>query len=172
MPVSADVVEYLPTINAPATDLATVFEILNEAEEIRKKLVLDSIVVVMDQALYAKACEIQGKEDHFSHILLRMRTTFYALCNMLSIIGKQFADAGLKDLLIESQIAAEGPINGVNDGKHRLAWNEFLKWLMNNDCQRQKDVVQQIVEQIGEMTDDLNQEQFDGILKDAKLTKS
>ena len=59
LPVSADVVEYLPTINASATDLATVFERLNEGEEIRKKLVLDSIVVVMDQALYAKACEIK-----------------------------------------------------------------------------------------------------------------
>jgi len=59
--VTPDVVEYLPTINAPATELTTVFEILNQSEEIRKKLDISSIVVVMDQALYAKAAEIAWK---------------------------------------------------------------------------------------------------------------
>jgi len=52
--VTPDVIEYLPTINAPATELTTVFEILNQSEEIRKKLDLSSIVVVMDQTHYAK----------------------------------------------------------------------------------------------------------------------
>ena len=59
-------VEYVPTINAPATELTTVFEILNQSEEIRKKLDLSSIVVVMDQALYAKEAEIAWKQDQFS----------------------------------------------------------------------------------------------------------
>ena len=36
--VTPDVVQYLPTISAPATELSTVFEILNQSEEIRKKL--------------------------------------------------------------------------------------------------------------------------------------
>ena len=58
MTVSADVIQYLPTINAPVTDLATVFETLMQTEEIRSKLSLDTIVVVMDQGLYTKACEV------------------------------------------------------------------------------------------------------------------
>ena len=58
MTVSADVIQYLPTINAPATDLATVFETLIQTEEIRSKLSLDTIVVVMDQGLHTKACEV------------------------------------------------------------------------------------------------------------------
>jgi len=36
--VSDDVVGYLPTINAPATELTTVFEILNQSKLIRKEL--------------------------------------------------------------------------------------------------------------------------------------
>lgn len=106
----------VPTINAPATDLTTVFEILNRSEEIRKKLCLNTIVVVMDDSLFAKACEITWKEDRFSHIILRMGT-FHTICNMFSILGKRFGDAGLKDILIESQIVAEGSINGVLNGK-------------------------------------------------------
>ena len=45
--------------------LTTVFEILNQSEQIRKKLDLSSTVVLMDQALYAKAAEIVLKQDQF-----------------------------------------------------------------------------------------------------------
>ena len=56
--VKRDVVTYLPTINAPATDMKTVNEILVRSEKIRQNLGLDSIVVVSDQAIYAKTTEI------------------------------------------------------------------------------------------------------------------
>ena len=97
--LSQDVIQYLPTINAPASALTTVFEVLNQSEEIRRKLYLNTIVVVMDQALFAKACEITWKEECFSNIILRMGT-FHAICNMCSILGKRFGDGGLKDTLI------------------------------------------------------------------------
>ena len=77
------------------------FEILNQSEEIRKRLCLPAIVVVMDQALYAKAAEIAWKQDQFSSIVLRMGT-FHTICIALSILGKQFEDSGLKDIFIES----------------------------------------------------------------------
>ena len=44
--VTEDVIGYLPTINAPATELTTAFEILNQSEVIREKLQLQTIVVV------------------------------------------------------------------------------------------------------------------------------
>ena len=47
--VSQDVVEYLPTINAPATEMSTVLETLNQSELLRQELKLHQIVVVMDQ---------------------------------------------------------------------------------------------------------------------------
>ena len=46
--VSKDVLGYLPRINAPATPLTTVNEILRQSDGIRKALNLDEIVVVMD----------------------------------------------------------------------------------------------------------------------------
>ena len=72
-PISKDVIGYLPTITAPATELSTVFEILNQSEQIRKELQLVAIAVVMDQALYAKATEIVWKQKEvFSKVVLRM----------------------------------------------------------------------------------------------------
>ena len=90
-PVAEDVVGYLPTINAPATELNTVFEILNQSEVIRKELFQEAIVVVMDQAIYAKATEVIWKQkERFLNIILRMGT-FHTICNMLSTIGKRIS---------------------------------------------------------------------------------
>ena len=71
---------------------------------------------------------------------------FHTTCNLLSIIGKRFQDAGLRDLCVESGVIAEGSVAaGVMDGcKYnrairlhklvyealmRLAWKGFLPWL-------------------------------------------
>ena len=59
--ITDDNIGYLPTINALATELTTVYEILNQSEQIRTELHLETIIVVMDQALYAKATEITWK---------------------------------------------------------------------------------------------------------------
>ena len=56
------VVGYLPTINASATEMTTVKEILRRSDEIRKTLDLSATVVVMDQALFAKAAAVAWKE--------------------------------------------------------------------------------------------------------------
>ena len=93
------------------------FEILNQSEEIRKRLCSPAIVAVMDQAFYAKTAKIAWKQDQFSSIVLRMGT-FHTICIALSILGKRFEDSGLKDIFIESQVVAEGSISGVIDGKH------------------------------------------------------
>ncbi len=117
VPVSADRIGYLPTINAPATQLSTVFEILNQANQIKEALHLPSIVFVFDQALYAKACEVVWKHPHaFKDVVLRMGT-FHTICNFMSIIGKRFADSGLKDVAVESGIIAEGSVSGILEGR-------------------------------------------------------
>ena len=63
----------------------------------------------MDQALFAKVAEIAWKQKElFPNILLRMGT-FHTICNALSILGKRFRDAGLKDICIEAGIVVRGP---------------------------------------------------------------
>ncbi|KAG1703716.1 hypothetical protein GQR58_004176 [Nymphon striatum] len=102
----------------------------------------------MDQALYAKAAEVAWKHKLRFDSLLLMMGNFHIICNMLSIIGKLFRDAGLRDLAVESGVIAEGSIDKVLDGKQynrgvrlhkltyealmRLVWKGFLEWLENN----------------------------------------
>ena len=141
--VTSDEVGYLPTLNAPATELSTVHEVLCQSQLIRRSLGLESIVVVFDQALYAKATEIIWKHrDTFSEVIPRMGA-FHTLCTLLNIIGKRFQDAGLRDLCIESGIIAEGSVEKLLLGKQynravrfhkllyealqRLAWKGFVE---------------------------------------------
>ena len=85
--------------------------------KIKDVLQLKSIVVVPDQALYAKATEIVWKyPDMFKGLVLRMGA-FHTVCTLLSIIGKRFQDAGLRDICIESGVIAEGSVSGVLDGR-------------------------------------------------------
>jgi hypothetical protein len=150
-----DRVGYLPTINAPATEISTAHEILCRALSIQESLSLDKIAVVADQALYAKLTEVAWKlKLKFDSIILMMGN-FHVICNLLSIIGKLFRDAGLRDLAVESGVIAEGSADKVLDGKQynrgvrlhklvyealmRLAWTGFLEWLeINHSRDHQK----------------------------------
>ena len=183
-PVSKDVIAYLPTINAPATELTTVNEILRQSEDIRRRLSLSEIVVVMDQALYAKACEVVWKNrDLYGYILLRLGT-FHIICNVLSIIGKRFQDAGLRDICIESGILAEGSVSSVIEGKMynravrvhkyiyeallRLIWKQFIPWVSANHANKVGQV-REVVAKVNEMAEAVSQEQFDSILHSQSL---
>ncbi|KAK3869736.1 hypothetical protein Pcinc_024964 [Petrolisthes cinctipes] len=93
--VSQNTVAYLPTINAPATEMSTIHEVLIRSQKIMNTLELKSIAVVCDQSIYAKAIEILWKhKDKFSHIVPRLGA-YHTICTLMTIIGKRFSDAGL-----------------------------------------------------------------------------
>ena len=50
-------IAYLDTIDSPATDLKTAFEVLCRASEISDRLNLKAVACVFDQSFYAKALE-------------------------------------------------------------------------------------------------------------------
>ncbi|KAK3885065.1 hypothetical protein Pcinc_010719 [Petrolisthes cinctipes] len=87
--VSQNTVAYLPTINAPATEMSTIHEVLIHSQKIMNTLELKSIVVVCDQAIHAKAVEILWKhKDKFSHIVPRLGA-FHTIRTLMVIIGKR-----------------------------------------------------------------------------------
>ena len=154
--VSQDVTGYLTTIDAPATDMATVHEVLVQSLKIKNTLKLKSIVLVFDQALYAKATEVQWKQsERFKDIMLRMRV-LHTTCTLLSIIGRRFQDADFRNLCVESGVIAEGSVAGVLDGRRyncgvrlhkimyealmRLAWQRFVAWIQENHKQSKTNV--------------------------------
>ena len=143
------IIGYCPVIDAAPTELSTVYTLLCRSLDMAKQLGQQSALVVLDQAIYAKAIEITWNHtEEFKNIVLRMGA-FHISCNFLGVIGKRFGDAGLADVLVESNIVAAGSINGVIDGTHynravrahkimyealfRLQWELFTNWLQEKN---------------------------------------
>ena len=66
-------IAYLDAIDSSVTEVSTVLEILCSALAIKDKFDLSSIVITLDQAIYAKLIDITQKEQGNS------RASFYFL---------------------------------------------------------------------------------------------
>ena len=95
IPVSKSLVGYLDCLDAPATDNATIYHLLCRSLMIKEKLGLSSMVCVYDQAIFAKAIEIQFKEKEIFKSLVLIMRGFHTLMMFLGIIGTRFKDAAL-----------------------------------------------------------------------------
>ena len=178
--VTQDTIGYLPTINAPAPQYSTAYEILNQVLKIMKALDPKEVSVVFDQALYAKVAEIAWKHDQYEKIVLRMGA-FHTPCNFLSIIGKGFGSAGLRDIAVESGIIAEGSITGMLEGRKynrgirlsklvyeallRLAWRGFVEWLTEHHMQDLKHHAK-TTEILKTLHDDVSKEEFEAAVQE------
>lgn len=109
---------YLPVIEASPTEMSTVNTILKRSVQIADQPELKHIVLVFDQAIYAKAQQIRWRNDDFTQRLVIRLGEFHTCMSFLSVLGKRFGDAGLQDILIESEVVAPGSINGVINGHH------------------------------------------------------
>ena len=118
IPPTKSVVGYCQLIDASPTELSTVYTLLKKSVEMVAQMGLDDAVVVLDQAIYAKALEVVWKQkEMFRSIVLRMGS-FHIICAFLTVLAKRFGECGLHDLLIESRLVGCGSVNGALQGKH------------------------------------------------------
>lgn len=171
-------VGFLPTINATATSMATINEVLNQSLRIMHNLKLTSITCFCDQAIYCKAHEIKSKNSGLCKpIVLRLGTS-HTLCTLISIIGKRFQDGGLGDLYIESGVVAEGSVSSLMEDRscnravpfrklsyeafRHVAWEGFLPWVESYHPQNAAQI-NKALENIGGLADDLQKSTHDHV---------
>ena len=182
-----DTVAYLPTINAPATAMSTVNEVLKQALKIKESLDLNEIVCVFDQAFYAKAADIVWKHpDTFQSIVPRLGM-FHTICNFQGIIGKRFRDAGLRDLAVESEVIAEGSVDSVLDGHQynrgirlhmlvyeslqRLAWKRFPDWIEKTQPAEQRSLLDEVQPLFSRLHQNTTQENLENVLQNPQFAR-
>ena len=137
--ITASNISYLDTIDAPATDLKTAYEVLCRACEIRDRLGLKAVACVFDQSFYAKAMEVVWKNKEIFSNLVIMMGGFHLLLMPLGIIGNRVGDAGLIELAVESDVVAGGSIEKVLTGKnynravrmHKIFYEALMRLLIN-----------------------------------------
>lgn len=106
-------IAYLPVTDASRTELN-----IYCSADLADALELQAVVVVVDQAIYAKMQVIQWQTPNFTKCMVVCLGAFHTLMMAMACIGKRFGDAGLNDILTEAEVVASGPINGVISGHH------------------------------------------------------
>ena len=133
--------------------METVKTILTRSIKYADVLHLAVVVLVFDQAIYAKAQKIiweDDTEDWKKRLVVRLGG-FHTKMSYLACIGIRYKDAGLADLIIESGLVASGSVKGVMNGHHynrafrthkivseamqRLRFQQFLDSLSEEDSQ-------------------------------------
>ena len=144
---------------------------------IKERLKLKSIACVFDQAMHAKAVEIKWKKmDQFKDCVV-MLGIFHMLMMYLGIIGKRFKDAGLRDVLVQSEIVAEGSIERTLTGKmynrvvrcYKLMYEALMRLPIDKFHSEMKENEEKMCAQneallkINELRQSLNREKFEEI---------
>ncbi|XP_035674790.1 uncharacterized protein LOC118414705 [Branchiostoma floridae] len=120
----------------------------------------------------------------FKDIVPRMGM-FHTLLTLLSIIGKRFEDAGLRDICIESGVIAEGSVTGVLEGRkynrairfhklmyealQRLVWKHFLKWIEKSPAKQK--LVKDVFASLKPLYNDVCQDEQEKVLANQKFAK-
>ena len=90
---------------------------MERALKIVESLKLTSIVCVFDQVIYSKAIKIKWKEKQKFNGCVLMMGMFHMLMMFMHILSERFSVAGLRDVLIQSGVIADGSVDKALSGK-------------------------------------------------------
>lgn len=153
---------YCQVIDASPTQLPVVYNVLKRSVNMADQHDQEDVVIVFDQAIYAKALEIIWKNPVEFKRIVPCMGAFHIACTFLAVIGKRFGDAGLRDVIIESEILGSGSVVGMLEGRHynrgirvhkivfeamlRLRWKAFRTWLTEQNIPGLNDIgLQEVV---------------------------
>ena len=117
-------VSYMRPIHHPATENATIQEVLKRSKEASEILGQDQTIVTFDLATAKKAYSIiWNAPNTYKDVFIRLGT-FHVICAYFKAMGKVLEGSGFEEVVLESGMCASGSINGVMTGKH---YNRALK---------------------------------------------
>ena len=138
--VMESTVHYLDCLGAPATEIATIQEVMERALKMKDTLKISGIACVFDQSIFEKAAEIKWKSPEKYKDCVLVLGAFHMITSFMSILAKRFEDTGLRDTLVQTGILADGPVNSAISGRmynrgirsNKLAYEAFYTLLLEN----------------------------------------
>ena len=111
------VVAYPPIIDAKPADMATVYTTMVKCLEMSKAAGQNNPVQTFDQQLYAIAQQVKWSMPQIFHPHVVRLGGFHMVSCYISAIGKIWASAGLRDLLVDSGAYAGCTVDQILQGK-------------------------------------------------------
>ena len=138
-------VAFNPIIMAPPTDHSTIYTTMKRMKEAASVLGQSHIPVFFDMAILMKALEIKWSRDQELNGVIPFEGGLHFLMSVFSGIGSLYGDAGLQNLLCDSDVYATGSVQQIISGKdfhravmayklveetlYRRFFLQFKKWL-------------------------------------------
>ncbi|CAG5043316.1 unnamed protein product [Parnassius apollo] len=149
------IISYLTPINASPTSTSIVLETMEQSKKIAEDLHQPSIQVTYDLAIAKVAYQKQATETpHFDNLFIHLGP-FHIMMAYFKAIGKVISACGLTNVMVESNLLANGSVNGFLDGKHfnrckrlhpmvalGLEILHFKSFLQNNNITLTDDVIE------------------------------
>ncbi|XP_033109669.1 uncharacterized protein LOC117110927 [Anneissia japonica] len=137
---SVSFIAYPPIIEAPPSDMSTVYTTLKRGKDLVEKCGQLCHVHTFDQQLYAIAQMVRLSHQHeFPNLIVRLGG-FHTMATFIACIGKIWGDAGLRDILADSNVYAPASVEMMLSGKqfHRairgltLVFEALIQQLIGN----------------------------------------
>ena len=111
-------IHYMPFIREPPTDMSTIYTSLNKWVAVAEKLVQKHILIIADLSIYSKAQQIIWSKPESLDGKVTMRLGgMHLLMVFIASIGWLFGDGGLLQLLIDTDVYADGTARQMLQGK-------------------------------------------------------
>ena len=91
-------ISYLPVIDNPKliTEMSTINEVLHQSVHMADELELARVLLVADEAVYAKIQQVHWKNDIYNQRCVVRLEEFHTIMSYCSCICKRFKDSGLE----------------------------------------------------------------------------
>lgn len=116
---------YLPLINAPAHEYDTLWTVILRCMRISEIMNPgQSTVITLDQQLYCKVKELQWANNELCERVFARLGGFHTIKNFMCTIGQHFAESGLPEVWIESEVYGE---NTALHNMHAKSYNRAIR---------------------------------------------
>ena len=163
-------ISYLDTLDSPATDGKTAYEVLSRGCEVKDRLKLDAVVCVFDQAFYAKAMEVYWKhKELFCGLVIMMGGFHLLLMLLIRSHGKPIRGCRARELAVQSDVVPEGSMDKAINGKqynravrlHKCVYEALMRLLLK---EFQSSVHSLPAFNLEQLKLELNQEEFERVM--------
>ena len=111
-------ISYLTPINSSPTNTAIVLETMHQSKKIAEDLSQRCMQVTYHLAVAKLAFQIQATEKPtFDNLFIHVGP-FHMMMGYFKAIGKVISDCGLTNVMVDSNLLANGSLNGFLNGKH------------------------------------------------------
>lgn len=122
--------DYMPPVNAPITENATVQHIIRLSQAASREVNQKYTIVTFDLAVAKKAYAIVWQDSCAFRDVIGRLGIFHTTCAYLGVLGKRMWSSGIEEILIEFGICASWSIDKVMSWKHYNRALHFHKTML------------------------------------------